>query len=121
MARSYDDETKAAVLAALLEGQAVSYVAEQYDIPRSTISTWKRRELGSISETVALQKKEELGDLILDLLRIELQTLKTMSSAFADKAWLQKQSASETAVLYGVIQDKVFRKLEALTRHAAHD
>lgn len=121
MARSYDDETKAAVLAALLKGQAVSYVARQYDIPRSTISTWKRRELGSISETVPSQKKEELGDLILDLLRAELEALKAMSLSFKDRTWLEKQSASEAAVLYGVIQDKVFRKLEALTRHAADD
>lgn len=119
--RVYSDETKAAVLAALLAGQAVSYVAEQYSIPEGTVKGWKHREINSQSpSSVVTQKKEEIGGLILALLRSELVTLDSMLASFTDQDWLRKQTASDVAVLFGVIQDKAFRKLEALS-HAAPD
>lgn len=121
MARSYSDEKKAAVLAALLEGQAVSHVADQYDIPRSTVSTWKRRDLGNVGETVASQKKEELGDLLVEYLRESLKALRAQVAHFGDPAWLAKQSADELAVLHGVQTDKAIRLLEALSRGSADD
>ena len=115
MSSKYSEETKAAVLTALLEGQAVTHVADKYDIPRSTVSTWKRRDLGRISETVATQKKEELGDLILKYLRETLKTLTTQAEFARTKEWLAKQPASELAVLHGVQTDKAIRLLEALS------
>jgi transposase-like protein len=47
---SYTDETKAAVMAALLEGQSVSSVAKEYDISKVTVSNWKKAVAEGIHE-----------------------------------------------------------------------
>lgn len=122
MRNSYSKETKAAVIAALLEGQSVSRVAEDYNIPSGTIKSWKNRQEQSgieTTETVATQKKE-VSDLIITLLETHLQAAISIAGAI-DPSYIKKQSASEVAVLLGVINDKVFRMLEALGRAEDRD
>jgi len=120
MARKhYEGETKAAVMAALLAGQSISSVAKEYNIPKGTVSGWKKRASGVAS--LATQKKQDVGNLILSLLLAELTTLKQMTDAFADEKWIYKQNAADVAVLYGVMQDKAFRKLEALSASSSDD
>lgn len=114
MASKYSDDTKAAVLAALLTGQSVSAVAKEYEIPKGTVASWKTRELGDISQTIATQKKEELGDLLLEYLRETVKTLIEQAKFARDVEWLKKQPASEFAVMHGVQTDKAVRLLEAL-------
>ena len=41
-----------------------------------------------------------------------------MTRAFRNEEWLVKQNAADAAVLFGVMQDKAFRKIEALDRNA---
>ena len=113
--RKYSSEEKAAVLAALLEGQAISHVADTYNIPVGTVKGWKHREINSESPSaVVTQKRNEIGDKIMILLAAELDMLAGMVVTFSDPVWLRKQTAADVAVLYGVIQDKAIRKLEAL-------
>jgi transposase-like protein len=58
MARnSYTDETKAAVMAALLEGQSVPSVAKEYDIPKGTVSNWKK----AVAEVVHEDRTQKRG------------------------------------------------------------
>lgn len=115
----YPNDVKAAVMASLLEGQSISAVAKQYDIPKGTVSGWKRKAFANVgtrsSDTVATQKKEEIGELLIDYLRVMLITLKTQAEHFGDKKWLQEQGANELAVLHGVSTDKAIRLLEALS------
>lgn len=120
MARTvYSDEKKAAVLAALLMGQSINHVAKEYKIPVGTVKNWKSRELKpATNAVVATEKKNALGELILGLLEEELISLQEMSRAFRDPEWLRKQNAADAAVLFGVMQDKAFRKIEALDRNA---
>lgn len=117
--KTYSEEKKAAVLAALLMGQSVSHVAKEYKIPVGTVKGWKSRQInGAESSPVPTQKKAALGELILGLLEEELIALQEMSRAFRDPEWLRKQTAADAAVLFGVMQDKAFRKIEALDRNA---
>jgi transposase-like protein len=109
--RSYDAETKAAAMAALLAGQSIGQVADAYNIPEATIKSWKAR---TPDATVDPQKRVELGELISDYLRETLVTLKAQAVHFRDPAWLAKQPASELAVLHGVQTDKAIRLLSAL-------
>ena len=44
MSKKYDPDTKAAVMAALLEGQAAAYIAREYSIPVGTV---KRNHTGA--------------------------------------------------------------------------
>lgn len=109
---TYDEATKAAVMAALLTGQSISYVAKEYKIPHGTVATWSRNL--QRDHTVSNEKRERIGELIIDNVEAELLTTIAMQDVFTDKEWLKKQSASELAVLYGVIKDKTHRVLEAL-------
>lgn len=116
MAKSYSDETKAAVLAALLTGQSVASVAREYKIPPGTVKSWKSRQAnGETVATVATPKREQIGDLLISYLEENLRTLKAQQVVFADVEWLRKQPASDAAVLHGVLTDKAVRLLEALS------
>jgi len=110
--RQHEPELKAQVVAALLTGQSIDAVAETYRIPRSTVGGWSAalNRDNLISDT----KKEAIGDLILAYLTTALETLSIQAKAFADREWLKQQSASEVAVLHGVLADKTIRLLEAL-------
>lgn len=108
----YDEQTKAAVMAALLTGQSINHVAEKYKIPRGTVASWSRNL--QRNHDVSTEKRERLGALIIDNLEAEMETTLAMQNVFKDKDWLKEQSASELAVLYGVIKDKTFKVLEAL-------
>lgn len=117
--RSYSDETKAAAMSALLEGQSVSKVAKEYEIPKGTVSNWKKAAKKQVEEEGVhgdrTQKKgESIGELLYSYLETNLRTLTEQSEAFADREWLKEQSASEAAVLHGVLTDKTVRLLEAL-------
>lgn len=108
----YDDAIKATVMAALLMGQSISHVAAKYKIPRGTVASWSRNL--PRNHTVSNEKRERIGSLIIDNVEAEMETTIAMQDVFQDTEWLKKQSASELAVLYGVIKDKTFRVLEAL-------
>lgn len=104
-------------MAALLTGQSVSEIAKQYNIPPQTLRSWKSRQMnGESIVSVATQKKEEIGDLLLDYLRTMLSTLKIQAVHFGDTNWLKDQGANELAVLHGVSTDKAIRLLEALSQ-----
>lgn len=110
--RSYSDEQRAAVMAALLAGQSVREAAATYHIPHSTVAGWSasmNREHPTDPNT-----KKEIGDLILEYLREVLITLVAQQKVFRNESWLQRQPASEAAVLHGVLADKGIRLLEAL-------
>lgn len=104
----YSDETRAAVLASLLAGQSIGQVSREYNIPKGTVSAWKSRR-GRESAT----QKREIGELLLIYLRTNLEALTAQAEAFKDSTWLRGQSASDVAVLHGVMTDKAIRLLEA--------
>jgi len=110
----HSGEVKAAVMAALLAGQSVPDTARQYRLPISTIRNWRMDIPPSQLIEVQLQKREEIGDLLLDYLSTALVTLQLQAQHFGDADWLTKQQADAAAVLHGVITDKAIRLLEAL-------
>lgn len=111
--REYSDETKAQVMAALLAGQSVSFAAREYKIPYSTVGTWAKEARGLIRQS-STQKRERIGELVVDNVEAALEATRALANVFADPTWIAKQGASELAVLYGVISDKTYRILEAL-------
>lgn len=118
--KEYDEATKAAVMGALLTGQSVSSVAKEYKIPKGTVSAWKQRQVDKIADrvaTVATQKEQVIGDLLMDYLKAALVSLKVQAEHFGDKKWLADQDAGQLAVLHGVTVDKTIRLLEALAEN----
>jgi transposase-like protein len=120
---AYSPEVKAQVVAALLAGQGVTEVAATYKLPENTVKTWKRRlkdpEGGTKVSEVEPAKKEQIGDLLIDYLHANLQTLRKQNEVFSDPVWLAKQNAADVAVLHGVITDKTIRLLDALGSNAS--
>ncbi len=108
---SHSSEVKAAVVAALLQGQSICQVAKEYHVPKGTVSYWKQT-LGSRQTPT---QKKEIGDLVLEYLRANLETLKAQAEQFKDPKWLSRQSAENAAVLHGVMTDKAIRLLEAFS------
>src|SRR6185503_10105962 len=104
----YSAETKAAVVAALLEGQAASKVAAEYKLPEGTVKAWASRTRHGASElrSVAPEKRDEIGQLLIDYLHENLKTLTAQVIVFRDPVWLAKQEAADVAVLHGVLTDK---------------
>lgn len=116
----YSDETRAAVMAALLAGQSVSQVAEAYNIPRGTVAGWSSKLHQTGVSAVSNTKKQEIGDLLLDLLQQQVKALLATLAAVQDSSWIKRQNASDLAVFFGVNYDKLARMIEALNR-AAND
>lgn len=120
----YPPEVKAAVMAALLTGQSVGSIAEQYHLPPGTVSSWKTRASGvqSVADVAEVaNQKREIGDLVLTYLKANLQTLHNQVRLFGDQEWLRQQPAGEVAVLHGVLTDKAIRLLEALASSAGQE
>lgn len=113
MARAtYSDETKAQVMAALLTGQSVSSVAREYNLPKGTVSAWRKRDSRQVAED-ATQKGTPIDELLSGYLKENLKTLRAQAEFFREETWLKKQEASQLAVLHGVLSDKAIRLLEA--------
>lgn len=108
----HNDDVKASVIAALLQGQSAHSVARAYKLPRSTVRAWGKELKPSVA--LGSPQKAEIGDLISDYLRETLVTLRVQAEFFRNTTWLREQSASEVAVLHGVATDKAIRILEAL-------
>jgi transposase-like protein len=118
MKTKHSAATKAAVMAALLEGQGSTKVAADFKLPEGTVKAWRARMKehdGSAKvASVAPEKREEIGELLVTYLHANLKTLTEQQKVFADPEWLKKQDAGEVAVLHGVMTDKAIRLLEAL-------
>lgn len=110
----YPPETRAAVLAAVATGQSVNSIAKQYGISRAAIIRWRDTTQLPGPSTVQQQKRRELGEQLFTYLQESIVTLEFLVKFARNEAWLEKQSAADVAVLYGVLTDKSVRLLGAL-------
>ncbi|RME24446.1 MAG: helix-turn-helix domain-containing protein [Candidatus Zixiibacteriota bacterium] len=115
MAKSHSNETKAAVMAALLQGQSVSQVAEKYKVPRGTVARWSAK-LNKGEWSPVNEEKSSIGELLLKYLEASLEAMRKQVEHFGNTEWLKDQRADELAVLHGVQMDKAVRLLEALNK-----
>lgn len=112
--RPIPDNKKAAVIAALLEGQAVSKVAEVYKVPQSSVSRLKKLIPQAQLDEVGTKKGENIANLIAANLDASFQAIKNILNQTNNAEWLNKQPADELATFLGITSDKVFRVLEAI-------
>jgi transposase-like protein len=110
--KKYSDETRAAVMAALLAGQSVNAAAREYNIPPGTISHWKNK--APDLQNALNDQGAAIGELLLSYLRENLATLRAQAVVFRNEQWLIRQNASDVAVLHGVLTDKAIRLIEAM-------
>jgi transposase-like protein len=114
--KTHSDETRAAVMAALLTGQGVSEIAAEYKLPESSVRNWKRQLSSEQLAEVSAKKGERLETLLFDYLTTVLSTLQKQAEIVGTEAYIRKQPADSLAVLHGVMADKAIRILEAAER-----
>lgn len=118
----YSDEVKTACLAALMAGQEVGEIAGEYNVPETTLRSWKHRaHRDGADPIVAESDRAEIGTLLIAYLKEIIGAMRKQAVVFGDEEWLKKQSAGELGVLHGVIADKTVRLLEALEAGSAAD
>lgn len=117
----YDSETKTAVMTALLEGQSISKVSEEFEIPRSTIGNWSAKLNQSGVPSVPDEKKEEIGDRLLILVNKMVDAQVAMLEVMAEKEYLRGQDLAELGMAFGVNNDKLDRILARLSNASADD
>jgi regulator of protease activity HflC (stomatin/prohibitin superfamily) len=108
------DATRAAVMAALLEGQAITKVAADYKIDKASVSRLRKAIPKEHLQQVATKKDIDIASKIVEHLDASFQALKNILAVTNDTTWLNKQNASDLATFSGVTADKVFRVLEAI-------
>lgn len=109
-------DVRASVMAALLAGQGVSEVAEQFQVSKATVSRIKASIAPDLLKQLETKKQEDFGDLLADYLRETITTLSAQARHFRNETWLLRQPAADLAVLHGVQTDKALRLLEAIER-----
>lgn len=118
--KGHPPEVRAAATAALLQGQSISSVAEEYQLPRSTVASWAGSARLHVYETLDEaaedgNRRERIGKLLVAYLEESLQTLVAQAKVFRDPAWLKECNAQDAAILHGVMTDKTVRLLNAMT------
>lgn len=110
-------------MAALLAGQRVSEIADEYEIPESTVRSWRASldpaTRDEVRQNFAAKKQTDLVELVSDYLVEILTTLSAQARFARDVDYLKKLPGSELAVLHGVLADKGFRILSAIPESGA--
>ena len=114
--KKHSDEVQAQVMAALLAGQGVGEIAEQYNIPDSTVSDLRKRAEEEFGELRKKNKGEKIEELLFNYLTQTLSTLESQAKVVSEREYIIKQPADSLAVLHGVMADKSIRLLEAIER-----
>ena len=113
--KAHGDETRAAVMAALMTGQSVGEVAGSLSLPIQTVDRWaKSAELGVVGS------KKGISELVQDLMTEYLIGLRAQIKHASTENYVAKQPASDLAVLHGVMADKAFRLLAAAASAAGN-
>ena len=99
------------MVAAVLAGTAIVQVATQYKLDKGLVSRWVATDAPTQR---ACDPAEELGGLILGLIRGHLTAIHAQLQAAARPEWLEKQTAAELAQLVAVERDTTIRLLAGL-------
>lgn len=113
------DEVKAAIISALLSGQFQTdkEAAKAIGVHPGVVSKYKKLIPAEYLEQVLADKKDAIGEKIMEFLESALEGLKSIDQKLAmNEEWLLRQNAAEIATFYGVKADKVIKILEAIER-----
>ncbi len=109
--RTYSPELKAQVIAEWQAGASTWRLEKAYEIPRPTIQGWVNA-VQRIAIRVQPQKPYDLRAKGLKLIDGSAAAAENILDLTNNEKWLQRQSAGELAIFYGVIFDKLARLAE---------
>jgi transposase-like protein len=118
----YSEEVHAACVAALLAGQDITEIAGAYNVPETTLRSWKHRARQAGTEPIVAETdRAEIGQLLIAYLKDVIGAMRKQTVVFGDEEYLRKQPAGELGVVHGILADKTIRLLEALEAGSAVD
>lgn len=118
---AHSEETKAAVQAALLAGEAPADVAARFGLDKGTISRWKAQIPPAQLQQVATKKETDLEGLLVGYLTANFHALTAQATVATDEDYLRKYPPQQLAVLHGVMADKAARIAAILTGAAGRN
>ncbi len=119
-------EVRAAAIADLHAGDQPVVVAERYGLDAGKVRMWKTRYVaqnvaGSVAQHVSVIHRPalelqhlELGELVMMNLRAKLIATQRIADYASSPAWLNKQTASDVAELFEVIDRSAISILDRL-------
>jgi hypothetical protein len=114
--KAHSEDIKARAKALLLAGESVGHIARQLNLPKQTVSDVKAHLSPEEVGQLRTKKGEAANDLVMDYLESNLDTLRAQAEVAGDRSYLERQSADKLAKLHGVLADRAFRILEAVSR-----
>lgn len=109
----HTDETKAAVIAALLAGEGVNEISRRLQLPKQTVSRIRTEIVPEKLGQVGTEKANKMDELLVDYLESNLGALKSITKLVQNETWLYSQSASAVAELHDELSTKAIRLFEA--------
>lgn len=139
---AHDPKIKAQAIALLLAGNSIGKTAEKLGISKSSVQNWQKEIKGeskhsqnstnntisqvhshleesnsfNTNSTVPSTQKKTRAELLDNLIDAKLETLIAQLEHFRDKDWLNRQSAGDLALLFGIEMDKAVRMLELIEK-----
>ena len=113
---TYPAEVKAQVIADWMAGASLGQLVKTYEVKKPTIQTWVRnRERLAVQVSTPKREPYNLDKLAVDLVDGSGKALVAIFRLAEDTEWLRQQNAADLAIYAGVISDKLYRLLGAVT------
>jgi transposase-like protein len=109
----HSDETRAAVIAALLTGEGVSDISRRMQLPKQTVSRIRTELAPEQLGQVGTEKATKMETLIESYLASNVAALKAICDVTKDASYLKRQSADALATLHAELATRAFRLFEA--------
>lgn len=111
----------AKVITCLVAGKTIQETATELDTAYRTVVRIRKELPDEFLHYFGAAKTNEMDELIEQGLKAQLESTNNLLAVTRDEDWVKKHSASELAILFGVVNDKVFRVLAAIERANERD
>jgi hypothetical protein len=126
-------DIRAAAMADLHSGEQPAIVAERYGLDAGKVRMWKTRYVaGNVASSVAKNvavihhpalelQQLALGELVMQSLRAKIIATQRIADYASSPEWLDKQTATDVAALFEVIDRSAVSILDRLAQRRAAD
>lgn len=120
MTRKYDDALKAQVIAEHMAGASLGQLAGRFGVPKPTVQRWVG---GAPRYPISIQKTDlatyDFDSKAVELIDGSVRAFSAILRAAEDPDWIKGHAPNEAAILAGVIADKLYRLLAAISHEPA--
>jgi transposase-like protein len=117
--RKYTPEEKTKLMARMHKnGESPSALSKETGIPRNTLAGWRDQQMPEVIERMETEAKDKMALQFEEYLDEIHETELFILRSVRNERYIRSQKASDLGLLFGVIDDKKVRVLEAAERAA---